>query len=87
MNPIPTIEQLLPGEGEVMEVEGEKIAVYKDKQGKITKLSPVCPHMRCEITWNPEEKTWDCPCHGSRFSAEGTVIQGPAVDNLSKQSI
>lgn len=62
----------------------KKIAVYKDKSGVLHKYSPVCPHLKCIVQWNSAEKTWDCPCHGSRFDKYGVVINGPALTNLEK---
>ena len=70
------------GTGEVVKVEGKKCAVYRDEKGKTTELSPICPHMGCIVHWNTAEKTWDCPCHGSRFMATGELIAGPAETGL-----
>jgi glycine/D-amino acid oxidase-like deaminating enzyme/nitrite reductase/ring-hydroxylating ferredoxin subunit len=71
-----------PGEGAIVRVHTERVAVYCDEQGTLHTLSPVCTHLACYVNWNRAEKTWDCPCHGSRFSGEGEVIQGPAVRDL-----
>jgi Rieske Fe-S protein len=60
------------------------VALYCDDAGVLHQLSPTCTHMGCFVTWNPAERSWDCPCHGSRFSAEGHVIHGPAVKDLEK---
>lgn len=60
-----------------------KLAVYRDEQGTLHKCSAVCPHLNCIVAWNHTEKTWDCPCHGSRFDKFGTVINGPANKDLS----
>jgi Rieske Fe-S protein len=62
----------------------ERIAVYRDDDGRLHGLSPVCTHLSCHVTWNRAERTWDCPCHGSRFTGEGTLIQGPAVRDLQR---
>jgi nitrite reductase/ring-hydroxylating ferredoxin subunit len=59
-----------------------KIAVYKDESGICHHLSAVCSHLKCIVHWNTLEKTWDCPCHGSRYSAMGEVLNGPAISNL-----
>ena len=59
-----------------------KVAVYRDEGGNVHKRSAVCPHLGCVVAWNSSEQTWDCPCHGSRFSAEGRVYQGPANSDL-----
>ena len=61
----------------------EKIAVYKDEAGAVHACSATCPHLGCIVQWNPGEKTWDCPCHGSRFDAHGHVINGPANRDLA----
>jgi glycine/D-amino acid oxidase-like deaminating enzyme/nitrite reductase/ring-hydroxylating ferredoxin subunit len=75
--------ELKPGEGAIMREGVSKIAVYRDDGGQVHKLSAVCPHLGCVVAWNSTEQTWDCPCHGSRFSAEGCVYQGPANADLS----
>jgi Rieske Fe-S protein len=74
---------LKTNEGKVINQNGEKIAVYKDETGKIITLSAVCTHMGCTVGWNNKEKTWDCPCHGSRYNQVGKVINGPAVKDLA----
>ena len=68
--------------GKLLSIEGKKRAVYLDEHGKRTMLSAVCPHLGCVVAWNSVERTWDCPCHGSRFTATGEVISGPAESNL-----
>lgn len=78
-------EELKPGHGTVREIDGEKVAVYKNENGNLIKLSPVCTHLGCIVGWNSEEKTWDCPCHGSRFKPEGELIQGPANKKLAEK--
>ncbi|MBI3255985.1 MAG: FAD-dependent oxidoreductase [Candidatus Andersenbacteria bacterium] len=77
-------EDLAVGEGRIMKVDGKKMAVYKDKAGKVSKLSPICTHAGCVVQFNSAEATWDCPCHGSRFTGEGKVLVGPAVEDLKK---
>jgi 3-phenylpropionate/trans-cinnamate dioxygenase ferredoxin reductase subunit len=77
-----TVEEVAPGHGAVLEYEGRTMAVYKDETGKILALPARCTHMGCTVDWNDSDKTWDCPCHGSRYSREGRVIQGPAVRGL-----
>lgn len=76
------IEEVKKGEGKIVEIEGEKVGVYKDENGKIYKIKPVCSHLGCELSWNNLEKTWDCPCHGSRFDYNGNQIYGPAIKDL-----
>lgn len=79
-------DELKPGQGAVMRHGLSKVAVYRDENGAIHKRSAVCPHLGCVVAWNACEKTWDCPCHGSRYSAEGRVYQGPANTDLSETS-
>ena len=74
--------QIQNGEGKIVEVNGQKIGIYKDKEGKIYKVNPVCKHLGCELSWNNLDKTWDCPCHGSRYDYKGKLIYGPSVKNL-----
>lgn len=76
------LDDVEQGEGRIIEFEGEKIGVYKDENGEIYKIKPVCAHLGCELSWNNLEKTWDCPCHGSRFDYRGNQIYGPAIDDL-----
>lgn len=70
--------QLPPGHGGVVSIDGEKIGVYKDADGTIYPVEIKCPHLGCQLEWNPDEKSWDCPCHGSRFDCYGNLISGPA---------
>lgn len=72
------------GEGKIVHTESGDAAIYKAEDGSITALSPACTHMGCFVQWNPAEKSWDCPCHGSRFAADGEVIHGPALKGLEK---
>lgn len=72
------------GEGKILEIDGRKIAAYRDDNGNLHTVSPVCTHMRCDVAWNVAERTWDCPCHGSRFTPEGDVLNGPAHKPLQK---
>jgi glycine/D-amino acid oxidase-like deaminating enzyme/nitrite reductase/ring-hydroxylating ferredoxin subunit len=77
------LDKLPAGRGEVVEWKGEKAAIYKDEQGAVHAVSPLCTHMKCIVHWNNAEKSWDCPCHGSRFNFDGKVIQGPANEDLA----
>ncbi|MEA5500527.1 FAD-dependent oxidoreductase [Limnoraphis robusta Tam1] len=72
------------GEGQVVTENGDKIAAYRDESGTLHKVSAVCTHLGCIVSWNPAEKSWDCPCHGARYNCEGEVIQAPAVSDLKK---
>lgn len=73
-----------PGEGKVVEVNGKKVAAYKDKDNELQLRSAVCTHMACIVNWNNEEETWDCPCHATRFRTDGTVLEGPAYEPLKE---
>lgn len=81
------LAELATGEGKIVEFEDEKIAIYKDEQGKLHALSPTCTHAGCEVKWNNAELSWDCPCHGTRYSYDGRVMTGPATKDLSKVSL
>lgn len=78
----PSHAALAPGQGTVIKVKGESTAVYKDADGSVHAVSAICTHLGCTVGFNPSDATWDCPCHGSRFSTDGTVVQGPAAKNL-----
>jgi glycine/D-amino acid oxidase-like deaminating enzyme/nitrite reductase/ring-hydroxylating ferredoxin subunit len=71
-------------EGKLVTINGNKVAAYRDAQDEIHAVSAVCPHLGCIVNWNSAEKSWDCPCHGARYSHEGKVINGPAVENLER---
>ena len=73
----------LPNEhGGIVEYENQKVGVYKDKNGDLHMVSTRCPHLGCQVEWNPDEKSWDCPCHGSRFDCDGHLLDGPAQKGL-----
>jgi Rieske Fe-S protein len=74
-----------PGEGKVVGPIGDQKAVYRDTRGEIHAVSARCTHLGCIVSFNPAETSWDCPCHGSRFSVDGEVIQGPAVKDLERE--
>ena len=78
-----SVRSVRRGEGKVIEQNGEKVAAYRDSHGALTLRSAVCTHMGCVVGWNNAEGTWDCPCHGSRFTPQGDVISGPAETPLS----
>jgi nucleotide-binding universal stress UspA family protein len=73
-----SLDEIGPGEGGVVTSGDVKIAVFRDRKGRLTTLSARCTHMGCTVRWNPTETTWDCPCHGSRFAPTGEVVNGPA---------
>lgn len=77
----PVIE-LNTGEAKVIKHEGSSMAVYKDEAGQVHAVNPSCPHIKCNVAWNTAEKSWDCPCHGSRFSYTGELLTAPARKNL-----
>ena len=78
-------ENIPIGEGRVIEGDQGKFAVYRHPDGTNHVLSPICTHMGCVVEWNNADKSWDCPCHGSRFTAEGKVFDGPALHDLKRQ--
>lgn len=76
------VSEVPVGEGRVVEIEGERVAVYREEAGKVHAVSPVCTHAFCIVHWNSAEKTWDCPCHGGRYGPDGQVLEGPPVKAL-----
>ncbi|WP_300435364.1 FAD-dependent oxidoreductase [Christiangramia sp.] len=77
-------KELLPDEGMVTKKDGQRIAVYRNRDGEYKVHSAVCPHFGCVVHWNNVEKSWDCPCHGSRFDVCGKVIEGPSLEGLEE---
>ncbi len=80
--PAEAAKDLAPGQGGAVDLDGEKVGVYKDEDGKIYPVELRCPHLGCQLEWNPDEKSWDCPCHGSRFDKYGDLISGPAQTGI-----
>ena len=80
-------DDVKPGEGKLITYKGEKVGVYKDEAGKVTAVSATCPHLGCIVNWNSAEKSWDCPCHGGRFTCEGKIIQSPATKDLELKTL
>lgn len=76
-------KKIKKGEGKVCVINGEKCGVFRDDNENLHIVSAVCTHMKCIVNWNNAEKTWDCPCHGSRFTPKGKVIEGPARTDLA----
>lgn len=76
--------ELTKGEGAIITVDGQKIAAYRSEDDEVLAVSAKCTHMGCTIDWNATAKTWDCPCHGSRFTLEGEIVEGPAARPLPK---
>ena len=80
---VASYDDIAPGSGAVMRRGVKKIAVYRDDEGGIHERSAVCTHLYCIVHWNSVERTWDCPCHGSRFDPYGQVVNGPAITPLA----
>ena len=78
-------DEIAPGTGAIIRRGLTKIATYKDDAGSVHEISAVCTHLGCIVDWNSFEKTWDCPCHGSRFACTGEPIMGPAIEGLKEQ--
>lgn len=81
------IDSLQPGEGDIVRHDGEKVAAYRDDDGALTAVSSRCTHLGCQVNWNRAERSWDCPCHGSRFAPDGRVLHGPAVHALERKPL
>ncbi len=79
---IKSLAEIAKGEGKVVKYEGESIALYRNEQGTLHAINPVCTHAKCIVQWNNTERSWDCPCHGARYTANGEVLTGPATKNL-----
>jgi Rieske Fe-S protein len=81
------IDDLRPGEGDIVRLHGEAVAGYRDDNGVLHAVSATCTHLGCRVSFNSAERSWDCPCHGSRFDADGNVLQGPAVHRLERKPL
>lgn len=81
------LASLAPGEGKVVDFNGETIAISKDDNGQLHAVSSVCTHLGCRVAWNLAERSWDCPCHGARYSCDGKVLNGPADRDLEPISL
>ncbi|MDP4087710.1 MAG: FAD-dependent oxidoreductase [Bacillota bacterium] len=77
-----TMDDLTPDTAKLISVDGNKVGVYKDADGNLHMVDTTCRHMGCEVQWNSAERSWDCPCHGSRYTVDGQVIEGPALKPL-----
>jgi Rieske Fe-S protein len=80
-------DEVEPGTGAVMRKGATKIALYRDDGGELHVRSAICPHLGCVVRWNDGEKSWDCPCHGSRFTCTGKVVNGPSPVDLPEASL
>lgn len=83
--PLAEAEQLPKGHGGIVYLDDQKVGVFKDMHGNIHPVDIRCPHMGCQLEWNPDEGSWDCPCHGSRFDPLGNLLSGPAQEALSQE--
>jgi glycine/D-amino acid oxidase-like deaminating enzyme/nitrite reductase/ring-hydroxylating ferredoxin subunit len=81
---VPKDIEVSNGEATVVSIDGERIGAYRDEMGKLHTVDVTCTHLGCELVWNEAEKTWDCPCHGSRFNYDGENVEGPAFNPLNK---
>ncbi|MED0656275.1 FAD-dependent oxidoreductase [Anoxybacillus ayderensis] len=79
-----TPHDISKGEGAVVNVDGKRAGAYRDEQGTLYVIDTTCTHMGCELEWNNSERSWDCPCHGSRFCFTGKVLEGPAIEPLQQ---
>jgi len=82
-----SVEDIAAGEAAILNIGGDDIAAFRDQDGKVHAVSAVCTHMGCIVGWNPTDRSWDCPCHGSRFALSGEVIAGPAVTGLERKQL
>ena len=81
---VDSLSEVKRGEGKMVRIGNRKLAVYREERGGVRAFSPVCPHLGCLVHFNASEKSWDCPCHGSRFDTEGNVLNGPATKGLER---
>ena len=79
--------EIEPGQAKVIGVDGDKVGAYRDAEGALHAVSAICTHRGCVVDWNAVDKSWDCPCHGSRFDYDGHVLQGPAQRELEAKRI
>ena len=82
-----SVDEVPACEGRIVALEGRKYAVHRHADGTLRAMSPICPHLGCDVRWNVAEGSWDCPCHGSRFDADGLVVNGPAVRGLAPMAL
>jgi glycine/D-amino acid oxidase-like deaminating enzyme/nitrite reductase/ring-hydroxylating ferredoxin subunit len=81
------VEALAAGEGAIVRVDGDAVGAYRDPGGSLHVVDPTCTHLGCSLLWNAAETSWDCPCHGSRFTHDGEVLEGPATRSLTRVDI
>ena len=78
------VKDVKQGEGKIIEIDGQKVGASRNEKGELFLIKPYCSQLGCMLSWNNLDKTWDCPCHGSRFSYEGKQIYDPAIKDLEK---
>jgi glycine/D-amino acid oxidase-like deaminating enzyme/nitrite reductase/ring-hydroxylating ferredoxin subunit len=83
----PDADELAPGTGGIVSLDGDTVAAFRDDDGTLHAISPTCTHLGCRVSFNTAERSWDCPCHGSRFDVDGHVLQGPATKDLAPRGI
>lgn len=81
------VERLAPGEGTIARIGAKQYAAHRDDDGELHVLSARCTHLGCIVGWNSADRSWECPCHGSRFAADGTLVQGPATADLTREQL
>jgi glycine/D-amino acid oxidase-like deaminating enzyme/nitrite reductase/ring-hydroxylating ferredoxin subunit len=81
------VASLEAGAGEVIEMDDQHVAVFRESEGTLHAVDPLCRHLGCTLDFNPAEKSWDCPCHGSRYAPDGTVLEAPTTEDLSQISL
>ncbi len=81
------LDELGADEGRIVDVDGEKVAAYRDPDGELHAVSPICTHLRCVVSFDADDREWRCPCHGSRFGVDGEVLKGPARRPLAARDV
>jgi glycine/D-amino acid oxidase-like deaminating enzyme/nitrite reductase/ring-hydroxylating ferredoxin subunit len=81
------LTQIAPGDAAIVQMDDERVAAYRDQNGRLHVVTSACTHWGCQLHWNSAETSWDCPCHGSRFDIDGSVLHGPAVKPLEQRAI
>jgi Rieske Fe-S protein len=83
---VTSLQAVPHGEGRIVDLDRRRVAAFRRDNGSLVLRSAVCTHLGCIVGWNAAERTWDCPCHGSRFTPDGDVLAGPAESPLSRVS-
>lgn len=82
-----SVTNVARGEAKLLTINGNKVAAYRNEQGELHAVSATCTHLGCIVNWNSAEKSWDCPCHGGRYSYDGKVLHGPPVKDLERYKV